>query len=85
MSKTKMVIEGEKYNSSDRVRADRTDQLYADIPEGETLLKIENLNVVYRTDEKSTVAVDNLSLDIKKGELISIVGPSGCGKSTILR
>ncbi len=85
MSKTEMVIEGERYDSKDRVRADRTDQLYADIPQGETLVKIENLNVTYRTDEKTTVAVNNLSFDIKKGELISIVGPSGCGKSTILR
>lgn len=85
MSKAEMVIEGEKYDPKDRVRADRTDLLYADIPDGETLVKIENLNVTYRTDEKSTVAVNDLSFDIKKGELVSIVGPSGCGKSTILR
>ncbi len=85
MSKTEMVIEGAKYSSKDRVRADRTDLLYADIPEGETLVKVENLSVTYRTDEKTTVAVDNLSFDIKKGELVSIVGPSGCGKSTVLR
>jgi len=85
MSKQEMVIEGEKYNSKDRIRADHTDLLYADIPEGEPLLKIENLNVIYRTDDKETVAVDNLNFEINKGELVSIVGPSGCGKSTILR
>ena len=84
MSKQKIKIEGEAWGS-DRVRADRTDELYKDIPEGETLMAIDNLRVVYQTDEKETVAVDNFTIDIKKGELISIVGPSGCGKTTILR
>lgn len=84
MSKQKIKIEGEAWGS-DRVRADRTDELYKDIPEGETLMTIDNLRVVYQTDDKETVAVDNFTIDIKKGELISIVGPSGCGKTTILR
>lgn len=77
MSEPKIKIEGEKYKAKDRVRADRTDELYKDIPEGQSLLKIEDLRVVYRTDKKETVAVENFSLDVKKGELISIVGPSG--------
>ncbi|MBO4502526.1 MAG: ABC transporter ATP-binding protein [Candidatus Methanomethylophilus sp.] len=85
MSEPKIKIEGEKFKAKDRVRADRTDELYKDIPEGESLLKIVDLRVVYKTDKKETVAVDNFSLDVKKGELISIVGPSGCGKTTILR
>ncbi len=84
MSEPKIKIEGEKWGK-ERVRADRTDELYKDIPEGETLLKIDNLRVVYRTDDSETVAVDNFTLDVKKGELISVVGPSGCGKTTILR
>ena len=74
-----------KIKSGNRVRADRTDLLYKDIPEGESLMKIDNLRVVYRTDDTETVAVDDFSLDVKKGELVSIVGPSGCGKTTILR
>ncbi|MBE6525622.1 MAG: ABC transporter ATP-binding protein [Thermoplasmata archaeon] len=81
----KIKIEGKKYDSSDRVRADRTDELYKHIPEGETLMKIDGLRVVYRTDDSETVAVDDFTLDVKKGELISIIGPSGCGKTTILR
>lgn len=85
MSKTEIKIEGKKYSDKDRVAADRTDELYKDIPEGQTLMKIDHLRVVYRTDESETVAVDDFTLDVKKGELISIVGPSGCGKTTILR
>lgn len=39
-----------------------------------------------RTDSQEiTTAIDNINLDVKDGEFISIVGPSGCGKSTILR
>ena len=84
MAKQKIKIEGKAWGS-DRVRADRTDEHYKDIPEGDTLMSIENLRVVYQTDEKETVAVDDFTIDVKKGELISIVGPSGCGKTTILR
>lgn len=84
MGEPKIKIEGEKWGRA-RVRADRTDELYKDIPEGETLMKIDKLRVVYRTDDKETVAVDDFTIDVKKGELISIVGPSGCGKTTILR
>ena len=80
----KIKIEGEKWGRQ-RTRADRTDELYAHIPEGETLMKIDKLRVVYRTDDKETVAVDDFTIDIKKGELVSIIGPSGCGKTTILR
>ena len=74
-----------KYKAKDRVRADRTDELYKDIPEGETLMTIEGIRMVYRSDESSTVAVEDFSLDVKKGELISIIGPSGCGKTTMMR
>lgn len=84
MSEPKIKIEGKKWGK-ERVRADRTDELYKDIPEGGTLMTIKDLRVVYRTDDSETVAVENFSLDVKKGELISIVGPSGCGKTTILR
>ncbi len=84
MAKNKIKVEGEKWDRT-AVRADRTDELYKDIPEGETLMKIDHLRVVYRTDDSETVAVDDFTLDVKKGELISIIGPSGCGKTTILR
>ena len=48
-------------------------------------ITIKNLGKVFRRDEVETVALENFSLDIKKGKLITLVGPSGCGKTTILR
>lgn len=57
----------------------------AEIKEGEDQIHIRNLQKTYVTDESQTVVLEDFSLDIRKGELISIVGPSGCGKTTILR
>ena len=34
--------------------------------------------------QKSTVAIEDLSLDVRQGEFLAIVGPSGCGKTTVL-
>ena len=50
----------------------------------EVLLKIENLSKNYHTKEKEIKAIDDLSFDIYRNEILAIVGPSGCGKSTLL-
>ncbi|MDB5231869.1 MAG: transporter ATP-binding protein [Chitinophagaceae bacterium] len=48
------------------------------------MIRLENIQKVYRTDTVETLALNNISLDIEKGEFLSIMGPSGCGKSTLL-
>ncbi|MBQ8468309.1 MAG: ABC transporter ATP-binding protein [Clostridia bacterium] len=48
------------------------------------LLTISGVSLTYHSKTNETLALDNLSFDVKDGEFVSIVGPSGCGKTTIL-
>ncbi|MBQ4589891.1 MAG: ABC transporter ATP-binding protein [Bacteroidaceae bacterium] len=48
------------------------------------MIKLTGINKIYRTDEIETQALENVNLEVQKGEFLSIMGPSGCGKSTLL-
>ena len=48
------------------------------------MIKLTGINKIYRTNEIETLALENVNLDVIKGEFVSIMWPSGCGKSTLL-
>ena len=56
----------------------------------DTLISIKNLEKTYKSEKSflspkkdSELVLKNINLDIKKGEIVSLVGESGCGKSTL--
>jgi lipoprotein-releasing system ATP-binding protein len=48
------------------------------------ILKLENLNKEYRAKSEILCILDNLNMEVKSGEMLSIIGKSGSGKSTLL-
>jgi putative ABC transport system ATP-binding protein len=48
------------------------------------MIRTEDLNKIFRTDEVETTALNKINFNVAKGEFVAVMGPSGCGKSTLL-
>jgi len=51
---------------------------------GDNMIKVSKLSKIYSIGEVKTIALDNVSFQIDKGEYVAIMGPSGSGKSTLM-
>ncbi len=49
-----------------------------------SMIRLSGINKIYRTNEIETLALENVNMNVEKGEFLSVMGPSGCGKSTLL-
>ena len=49
-----------------------------------TLIKVRNLNKVYRRGNESIDVLQGLNLDVEQGDFVAFMGPSGSGKTTLL-
>jgi len=56
----------------------------ANVDASVSLIRLEELNKVYRSDSVETTALNSINIDVKRGEFVAVMGPSGCGKSTLL-
>ena len=55
-----------------------TNKTNSNVVESENIIELKNITKQY----EDLVVLDNLNLDIKKNEFLTLLGPSGCGKTT---
>ena len=48
------------------------------------MIRLENISKSFRSETVETKALQNVNMEVRKGEFIAVMGPSGCGKTTLL-
>ena len=51
----------------------------------DAIISAKNVDLVFETSDDTIEALKDVSVDIFKGDFVSLIGPSGCGKTTLLR
>jgi NitT/TauT family transport system ATP-binding protein len=51
----------------------------------ETLVELDDISMAYGKGPQAILAIESVTLNIRKGEFIAVVGPSGCGKSSLMK
>ena len=63
-----------------------TEGLTVEIPEiTEAIIRIDHITKKFESKAKTVTAVDDISFDVKRGEIFGLLGPNGAGKSTLIR
>ena len=53
--------------------------------QGEPFISLRNVRKVYRAGGSEFLAISDVTMDVREGEMVTLVGPSGCGKTTVLK
>ncbi len=56
-----------------------------DSAQKQTVIDINDLSLVFETNDGPVQALSNINLTVERGEFVSFIGPSGCGKTTLMR